>query len=1324
MFKLRIIGLLIFSSVVADIQAQDWLNDYNQSLEFYNNDQLEDALNSCQQAHIKYKREGDLDHGNYRAILRQLSVIHFSLNNIDQAEELAENEVESWRSASKFDESSYIDALDNLGMILAAASKYKEAEKTLLECYNSVKISAKSDVEKAIIEGHLAEVLYANGKNNESAEHFQSSLAILDQLDEIPADYLNFCYSYGSLCTELDKPQEAINYLSMLFQWYEETEPDPIIISTNISLGTAYSQAGNLALGEKHYSLAKKALEQTGAEQFETTEVIRLLALNIEQQGRHAEAEEMMASISKDILNNGEASEKQALFINSQATIQLHNGKVFEALEMYSNALKMLESLQLQSGESYATIGLNEVKAHEQAGNLIEANELASHLISLQDTERIVYFLLVAELGTVLQKQADYENAEQQYAIIKSADRSAWPAIEKARILNKTASFYQVRGDYSISGQLYNEAKSSLTPESDIVLYQSLSFNHITLLQAMGNIEEAQQLLNELKSSVGTDNPEIYLGILRNLGGLSQSKGDYQSAEKNYNEALNLAKTLYGGQSSQYADILLRLATLDKDLGHYQIAEPRFLEVSKIIASEQGTKHPNYASVDNNIGILYQQMGNYSKAEEKFQEAISIYEAAYGKESPDYVLSLENLATLYELKGDKDKALAILATTLEANKKIYGENNPNYAVSMHNYASLLQKTDRKDEAYEIFEQVLVLQEKSIGKIQPSYASTLQNLAVLAQEQGKYEIAESLINETLDIRKKLFDKSHPSYTSALYSKAVLMQVTEQYDKAWEIYNQVIDQYLDQIDKYFPSLSEMEKNAFYAKAAPVINRYKEFCLEYYINNNQSSEAINRLYDVQLATKALLLNAVNKTRNRILTSGNQKLIEDFNSWTNMKKQLVKYYSFNKEEIAAQGINIKQLEEEVNTLEKALSSSSELFASEFDKVRPTWQQVTTALSQEEAAIEIIRIERNGAQDSVTYAAMALHRDSQYPEIVTLPLGAQMEEKYYKFYKNTVKYHVHDKRSFRVYWKEIDDLIDDVKTIYFSPDGVYNKVNINTIFNVKTDQYLIEDYFVKYLSSTRDLINHKEKGVAESPSILCLGNPNYDLNGPVNVPATLNEIQRSQLNMNRISPLPGTKKEISFIDSLLTVNSWQVHSYLEGEATEKKVKMEEASNVIHLATHGFFMADLGISEIEERTGHNEFEKNPLFRSGLLFAGASNLIKDTDNDGILTAYEAMNLYLDNTELVVLSACETALGDVKNGEGVYGLQRALQVAGAQKLVMSLWKVNDEATMQLMRYFYTNWIGGEDIYNAMQKAQIAMLHEHEEPYYWGAFIMIGK
>ena len=133
-------------------------------------------------------------------------------------------------------------------------------------------------------------------------------------------------------------------------------------------------------------------------------------------------------------------------------------------------------------------------------------------------------------------------------------------------------------------------------------------------------------------------------------------------------------------------------------------------------------------------------------------------------------------------------------------------------------------------------------------------------------------------------------------------------------------------------------------------------------------------------------------------------------------------------------------------------------------------------------------------------------------------------------------------------------------------------------------------------------------------------------------------------------------------------------------------------------------------------------------KSGLLLSGSANYLQNkielSGENGILTSYEAANLSLEGTELVVLSACETARGEIQNGEGVYGLQRAFQTAGAQSIIMSLWKVDDEATQQLMTSFYQNWTKGVSKNEALKQAQLSLKAKYPHPYFWGAFVMMGE
>ena len=219
MTELRRIFFLGLMFISINGYSQTWLASYNQSLEYYNSDQYEDALKAGEDALTRYKREGELDHANYRVILRQLSVTCDMLNDMQMATSYAEQEVESWKKATTVDEAAYIDALDNLGVMLSLAGDFETAIVKLKEAVELTRVTeVKSDVERAIIEGHLAEAYFASGQLELSKAHFEASLGILDQLEEIPNDYLNFIYSYGTLSVELKNYSTSIKYLSNIFQ--------------------------------------------------------------------------------------------------------------------------------------------------------------------------------------------------------------------------------------------------------------------------------------------------------------------------------------------------------------------------------------------------------------------------------------------------------------------------------------------------------------------------------------------------------------------------------------------------------------------------------------------------------------------------------------------------------------------------------------------------------------------------------------------------------------------------------------------------------------------------------------------------------------------------------------------------------------------------------------------------------------------------------------------------------------------------------------------------------------------------------------------------
>jgi CHAT domain-containing protein len=347
---------------------------------------------------------------------------------------------------------------------------------------------------------------------------------------------------------------------------------------------------------------------------------------------------------------------------------------------------------------------------------------------------------------------------------------------------------------------------------------------------------------------------------------------------------------------------------------------------------------------------------------------------------------------------------------------------------------------------------------------------------------------------------------------------------------------------------------------------------------------------------------------------------------------------------------------------------------------------------------------------------------------------GNKMEGRQFSYYSNTMRFAIDNRISYQLYWQPFETFLKDVTTVYFSADGVYNKINPLTLYDEQKNQYLIDRLTVRLLSNIRELVQVPD-ALSLKPSASLFGYPDFRsaqrLPDPSNGAVVASNTAASLIVRNGVADLPGTKEEVISIEQLLKKNQWSVTSNLYREASEEKLKSISSPDILHIATHGFFIPE---KENETTIVYSKdislASDNPLTRSGLLLAGVEKNIRSIatnqslEEDGILTALEVMNLNLDHTDLVVLSACETGSGEIRNGEGVYGLQRAFLVSGANNLIMSLWKVNDEATQELMIGFYTHLLGTRDKSAAFHQAQLELKRKYESPFFWGAFVLIGR
>lgn len=837
-------------------------------------------------------------------------------------------------------------------------------------------------------------------------------------------------------------------------------------------------------------------------------------------------------------------------------------------------------------------------------------------------------------------------------------------------------SLYEWRA-YQLAETAFQDAKTFIESQNlttDLSYVRCVS-NMTLVYMAQGKVNEAQEYLDlalKASGSLGENSP-AYIANLNSLAKVQQMAGHYNEAEKDFDLALDKVKKSFGESSLQYAIVL------------------------------------------NNKAMLYQNVGRYDEAINLMKKAITTQEAAFKKAMKRTKNSFDgrrfqsNLAFMYQMAGKYAEAEA---TFLEM-KKSYERNvaaaNPEYAALLNQMAVLYMQTKKYDQVEALLKKAQEIFKKKQSEQSPGFARATADLGNFYRITGKYKEAEPLLINGMNIREQVLGANHPDFIRTKEDLAILYWKTNNFDKAYDHYKPVMDKTIDFINKYFPPMSEAEKTKYWDITSPRFQRFYNFAIAASATKTNIAEDI---YDYQTATKGLLLNATNKIKQAILKSGDKQLISDYLLWLDKKETLARYYSLSKEELKEQKIDLGAMEAEANKIERTLSSRSSDFSSGYSTQKVSFKQIRDVLSDNEAVVEIIRVhtfDQDFTEDS-KYIALVLTKSMTTPKIIVLQNGVQLETRYAKFYRNAIQQKLDDGYSYDQYWAPFDKEISGKKTIYISPDGAYNQVNLNTLKSATAD-YVIKRYDVTIVGNSKDLIEIKSRksGVLKKDAML-LGFPDY--------------------GGDKVAALPGTKVEIETVTKILKTATYKITEFSGLNASEKNIKAVKSPSLMHIATHGYFLKDT------EGTGNafgieaENAANNPLLRSGLMLANASKTIDgaasdlESNDNGILTAYEAMNLDLEETKLIVLSACETGLGDVKNGEGVYGLQRAFLVAGADAMIMSLWKVDDAATQQLMTNFYTNWIKSGNKQAAFKQAQLQLMAKYKEPYYWGAFVMMGQ
>ena len=962
--------------------------------------------------------------------------------------------------------------------------------------------------------------------------------------------------------------------------------------------------------------------------------------------------------------------------------------------------------------------------------------------------------------GRVLHFKGDLQNAEKWYLEAK-AIRERTIGKENpdyAGSLMNLGNLYSSKGQYEKAERLHLEAKSILkkTLGEEHRFYYIFSLRNLTdLYKKTGRFEKAEAMLLESESIqkkiTGEEHPD-YANSLNELAYLYEDIEQYKNAEHYYLEAKNILKKTVEEEAPSYIRTLNNLVFMYVKTGQYKKGEQLALETLASREKTLGKDHPDYAYFQVMLGQLLTHMGQYEKAEALYLDVKSFYEKTMGKESLDYAVTLNQLAIVYWKSVQFEKAEALYIEAKSILERTVGTEHFNYIATIGNLAIVTMQMGQYEKAEALFLETLMLNEKTKGKEHSDYADVLNNLGFLYLSTEQFEKAKPLYSEAQSILEKTIGEETSEYINVLINQGILHREIGQYDKAAFYYEEVarLDQKL--INSAIQYLSEQELKSFVEDWHQRKSGVLTFADLAHSKNKRSAEIC---YNNSLFYKGFLLQAYNQVKT--LAQSDPDATEKFNQLKSYQGRLAVEYS----KPTSEQRDVEELEEKINVLEKELASAVASLGELRQKV--TWQEVQGKLKPEEAAIEFVHFDKSWKAYSdynFIYAALVLRPDQEHPQYVPLfdehlidsllkvssGRKADYVNELYTLADRGASALKNPKRTlYELIWKPLEESLTGAKTIYFSPAGSLHRINLGAI-PINDFETLADHYRFVALNSTRQLVSSDAIKSNNNNAVL-FGGIEYERDTTSLAEELLlasrsadsfsfNTVD-STLRGNNWKYLPGTAREVKALENIMKEAGMTVQVKRSYEATETSFKNLGTGNaipskspkVLHVATHGYFFPD-PIGDNESKSGEPIFQvsENPMLRSGLILAGGNSTWQgqqpsEGQEDGIITAYEISQINLSNTELVVLSACETGLGDIDGNEGVYGLQRAFKIAGVKYLIMSLWQVPDKQTSLLMRTFYEKWLEEKmDIPSAFHAAQQEMREMGFDPYQWAGFVLL--
>ncbi len=909
-----------------------------------------------------------------------------------------------------------------------------------------------------------------------------------------------------------------------------------------------------------------------------------------------------------------------------------------------------------------------------------------------------------------------------------------------------------------------------------------------------GQYPEAESLLQQAlrvqEKVLGTEDPTL-AETLDRLAALYRAELRYDEAERVYRRAMQLQEKGLGLQAPEdpfISDTRMYLAALYEEQSKYPEAESLFQDALRIEGRAKGPAKPrDYAMARLHSGLaslyrkeadMYGQQRNYREAEQHYEKALQLEKKAFGFglgrfKNAAMAQDSRDLAFVYAKQDRKAEAEGLYRRTRRLDEKAWGARAATTAWDAWALAETYQREGKSLQA----EQLLQAELRRYQEWDWFWATenTAKQLARLYMSQGKYSEAQPLLQQALSMQRKEADADNLSLSDTLNHLGVISFAQAEPRQAGFFFDESFQIIYRQLQNRFPYLNEKERLKFVSTVESWFPQYFSFVLKFH---SSDPKLVGTMYNLLLWRKALVVRSLEALGKLVKAS---RLKEPKELWAELSQTISQLENTDR---VRQSTEVVRLEEHADYLEERLRNLfSSVSLQRSMLTRPfTWQEVRDSLGQGEAAVEFVRFRYGDGKkwtDTTYYVALVLTKEmTEAPVFICFGTGEDLEGKALEDYRRLITAKTADALPhtslYESYWKPLETVLGTRDRVYISPDGVLNLISLG-IVRTPDGLPLMKRYDLRMLSSTANLVPESRSSITKTA--LLIGNPKFLLSvaeqqqalsrlnvsepGVIRQPIRYSsstadndrgasQAPRALLGLRANEdcpdlPLGGvlcplgkeSETELNDIFKALIQQGWQVRvPYTQENALEEVVEQVSRPQVLHLSTHGFFTPDQPSELDNPRTVGLESSsewKRAMLWSWLAFAGADSAPFPGLESGVLTAARASELDLDGTELVVLSACETGTGKAEDGEGVFGLRRGFQEAGAQSLLMSLWSVPERETAELMTSFYRNWLAEKqkpEKHQALRQAQLALrekvMQEHDGadlPYYWGgAFVLV--